>query len=120
MQKNRDKKEIKKLSEEDERKLFAFISILLSIFGFLIAFVYKRNDKYVMFYAKQSLILFILCLIVATIDNLFKIIPLIGDIIHGILIILLMIIFIYGIFYSLSGKMKKIPFIGNISKFINL
>ena len=36
--------------------------MFLSIIGFLIALITKKDDKYVMFYAKESLVLFIAAL----------------------------------------------------------
>jgi len=51
-------------NKDDERKVFAFLAVLLSIVGFIIALLVKKDDKYVMFYAKESLVIFISMLIV--------------------------------------------------------
>ena len=53
------KKVAKVEKKEDDGKLFAFLAVLLSILGFIIALLAKKDNKYVMFYAKQSLVLFI-------------------------------------------------------------
>ena len=39
-------------NRSDDRKLFAFLAAFLSIVGFVIAVVTKKDDRYVMFYAK--------------------------------------------------------------------
>ncbi len=44
---------------DSESKLYAFLAVFFTIIGFLIAFFLKRDNKYVMFYAKHGLILFI-------------------------------------------------------------
>ena len=44
-------------------KIFAFLAIFLGIIGFLIVLIAKKDDAYAMFYAKQSLILFIFSII---------------------------------------------------------
>jgi uncharacterized membrane protein len=54
-----------KLSEKDERILIAFLACFLTIIGFFIAFLSKKDDKYVMFYAKHGIILFIGLVIVS-------------------------------------------------------
>ena len=48
-----------KKSEQRDSKLFAFLAVLLSVVGFIIALIAKKDNKYVIFYAKQSLILFV-------------------------------------------------------------
>ena len=75
-----EKKRKKEKSNEDvnNSKLFAFLAVLLSIIGFIIALITKRDDKYVMFYAKQSLVLFIACVIVWAIQGITDWIPVLG------------------------------------------
>ncbi len=101
-------------NDKDNSKLFAFLSVLLLIIGFILAIIVKRDNKYVMFYAKQSLGLFIAWVIVAVIGGLLKaIIPFVGDVIYGIAAILLIVLWIFGLVYSLSGEMKEVPIIGS-------
>ena len=54
--------------KSNESITYAFLATFLSIVGFIIAIVTKRNDRYVMHYAKQSLVLFISWIIVAVIS----------------------------------------------------
>ena len=57
------------MKKDDDRKLYAFLSSFLTLIGFIIALLVRRDDKYVMFYAKQGLVLFIYGLIVSVIDK---------------------------------------------------
>src|SRR3989344_2430614 len=75
--------------------------------------VVKRDNKYVMFYAKQSLGLFIVWVVVAVIGSVLKIIPAIGDVIYGFAMILFIILWVFGLVYSLSGEMKEVPILGS-------
>jgi uncharacterized membrane protein len=109
------KKEVKKSSGGDS-KLFAFLAVLLSIIGFVIALVARRDDKYVIYYAKQSLVLFIACLIIGVIGW----VPIIGWIMYPILVIIWVVLWIVAMIYSLSGNMKPVPIIGNFGDKINL
>ena len=63
--------------KEDDAKLFAFLATFLSIVGFVIALLVKKDNKYVMFYAKQSLIIFIVFMVAMVVGW----IPFIGNII---------------------------------------
>ena len=111
----------KKTILNDESKLFAVLAVLLSIVGFLIAFTLKKDDKYIMFYAKQSLVLFIFGLILSICGIILSIITF-G---FGLFIfmpitkIIWAILWIFQIVYSLSGKEKETPIIGQYAKKFN-
>ncbi|MCX5704306.1 MAG: hypothetical protein NT066_07465, partial [Candidatus Omnitrophica bacterium] len=47
------------IRKDDDSKLFAWLATFFLIIGFIIALVTKKDNKYVMFYAKQSLVIFI-------------------------------------------------------------
>ncbi len=99
---------------KDDKIIFAWLAVFFTIIGFLIAILLKRNDKYVMFYAKQGLILFI------------------GEIIiwllSGILFKWLMILFwiFWAIIWamawinSLSGEEKNTFIVGSLAEKIKL
>ena len=108
-----------KNSKKDDSKLFAFLAVLLSVIGFIIAYVSKKNDKYVMFYAKQSLILFFGWIILGIITMVVSFIPFIGMLIYWIGYLGLAVLWIIGLVYSLSGEMKKIPIVGDLAKKFN-
>ena len=89
--------------KEDDSKLFAFLATFLSVVGFIIALATKKDNKYVMFYAKQSLIIFIIYVIAAVV----VIVPIIGWLLSPIIYVLGVILWIISWIYSLSGKTKK-------------
>jgi len=106
------KKEQKVSTKTSDSKLFAFLATFLSILGFVIALVAKRKDKYVMFYAKQSLVVFIAYIIAVVIGVL----PVIGDVLGAIAFFIVAIFWIFSWVYALSGKEKETPFIGTYGK----
>jgi len=97
--------------KKDDSVLFAFLAVLLSIIGFVIALIVKRNNMYVMYYAKQSLVLFIGWIIVSVIAAL----PFIGWFLAPILWVILIILWIVALVYSLSGQMKNIPIVSDLA-----
>ena len=122
----RDKKEVtvkktkktesKSIKTQDEQKLFAFLATFLSIVGFIIAIIAKKNDKYVMYYAKQSLIVFIAFIV----SEIVHIVPVVGKIASGILYVITIVLWIFSWVYALSGKTKETPIIGQYGETINL
>lgn len=101
----------------DDSKLFAFLGIFLPLIGLILALVAKKKNEYVMFYAKQGLILFVACVIASVVSM----IPVIGWFILGpICYIIVLVLWIMGIFYSLSGEMKDIPIIGKFARNIKI
>ena len=108
------KKETKK--REDDSKLYAFLATFLSIVGFIIALIAKKENKYVMYYARQSLIIFIIFVISAVI----KIIPFIGEVASVIVYVIAFIFWLLSWIYALSGKMKEIPLVSQYSEKLKL
>ena len=103
-------------NKSDDSKLFAFLAVLLSVIGFIIAYAMKKNDKYVMFYAKQSLVLFISWILLWVVAMILSFIPFVGMLISWIAYVGLVIIWIIGLIYSLSGEMKELPIVGSFAK----
>ena len=102
--------------KDDDSKLFAFLATFLSVVGFIIALATKKDNKYVMFYAKQSLIIFIVYVVAAVVI----IIPIIGWLLSPIIYVLGVILWIISWIYALSGVMKEVPIIGQYARKINL
>lgn len=98
----------KKSKLSEDAKTYAFLATFLSIIGFLIALLTKKEDKYVMFYAKQSLIVFIVFLAGA----LIMIVPILGWILGPIINLIGLVLWIISWIYSLSGEMKEVPLVG--------
>lgn len=111
------KKNSEKASSNDDPKVFAFLAAFFSIVGFIIALVTKKEDKYVMFYAKQSLVIFILYLI----SGIVAMIPFIGWFILGpIMYLITTVLWVISWIYALSGEQKDVPIIGEYAKKLNL
>lgn len=110
-------KKIKLLKEDS--KLFAFLAILLSVAGFIIALLAKRKDKYVMFYAKQSLILFIAGIVTKILTALL-IFTIVGILAVPVLWVIYIVLWVIALINSLSGKQKPTPLIGQYGKKIDL
>ncbi len=110
----------KKSSKKEDSKGPAFITAFLSIIGFIIALLAWRKDKYVMFYAKQSLVIFIAAIITSIIGAIVAFIPIIGTLIGIILNIIVAILWILSWVYALSGEEKYVPIIGEYAKKIDL
>jgi uncharacterized membrane protein len=108
------------LSKEDDRKLFAFLATFLSIIGFLIALIARRNDRYVMYYAKHSLVIFVVMIIAGVIGKVFLLIPIAGDIINVALVIISVLLWLLSWVYALSGKEKSIPIVTEWANKIDL
>lgn len=119
----------KQTTKTDDSKLFAFLAVFLGIIGFVIALLAKKEDKYVMYYAKQSLVLtifgfgiWIVYAVLATIITLvtfgfgiFLVAP-----VGMILWLAFLVLWVIGWIYALSGEMKYIPFIGKFADKFNL
>lgn len=114
MAKKRVKLEIQ--APTNDKTLYAFLATILSIIGFIIALIVKRNDKYVMYYAKHSLVIFIIGVIGGTIAQLFSFIPIMGAIINFAIFVIVFLAWILSWVYALSGKEKAIPVITQIAE----
>ncbi|HLC54899.1 MAG TPA: hypothetical protein VJJ75_00025 [Candidatus Nanoarchaeia archaeon] len=104
------------MAKGGDDKLFAFLGVFLTILGFIIALLAKKEDKYVMYYAKQGLVLFIAWVALSII----AIVPILGWIIGVIGWIVLLVLWIIGLVYSVSGEMKPIPLLGKYAEKINI
>jgi uncharacterized membrane protein len=111
---------VKKSGGSDDRKLFAFLAVFLTVIGFIIALAVKKNDKYVMFYGKQGLILFIAWIVAWIAGMVFWIIPVLGWLLMTVLYLGLLALWIIGLIYSLSGEMKPVPLIGQFAEKISI
>lgn len=106
--------------KEDDRKLFAFLGVFLTVIGFIIALAVKKNDKYVMYYGKQGLVLFVVWIIALIVASVFAWIPGLGHVINYVLYLAMLALWIIGIIYSLSGEMKPIPLVGQYAEMIKI
>ena len=105
-----------KSSVESDSRVFAFLGVFLSIIGFLIVILAKKDDKYAMYYAKQGLVLFIAYIVVWIASVILAFIPVIGWIIALILWILVVVLWLVGWISALTGVEKPIPIIGKFAE----
>jgi uncharacterized membrane protein len=107
------------VKKSDDRKMFAFLATFLSIVGFVIAVVTKKDDRYVMFYAKQSLVVFIVAIIGAIINSVLAWIPVFGWIIATIINLFVLVLWIFSWVNALSDTEKETPIVGQYAKKFN-
>ena len=101
-----------KKSKNDDSKIWAFLGVFLTLVGFLIVLLAKREDKYAMYYAKHGLVLFIGWVIVGIVGM----IPFIGWLIYLAGAILLLVAWVLAFVAALSGVEKEIPVITTFAK----
>lgn len=108
-----------KSKKNDDSKLFAWLATFLSIIGFIVAIIAKKQDKYVMYYAKISLVIFLIAVVASIINMIIGWIPIIGWIISFGLSVLVIIIWLVSWIFALSGEEKNIPVISDWAKKFN-
>jgi len=114
------KKPIKKNDKKGDSKTQAFVATFLSIIGFIIALLAWKNDKYTMYYAKQSLIVFIAWVVVGIVGWIIGGVPIIGPVIVWVLGVFILVLWIISWIYALSGKEKEVPLVGKYAAKLNL
>ncbi len=107
---------MKKEKLNEDSKIFA----LLSIIGFVVAILTWKEDKYVMFYAKQSLVIFLASFVIWVIKPLLYLIPILGKAIYVVLVIIIVLCWLMSWIYALSGKKEYAWFLGRWSKGIKI
>ncbi|MCD4760031.1 DUF4870 domain-containing protein [archaeon] len=108
------------MAKKNDSKGYAFITTFFSIIGFLIALLAWRKDKYVMHYAKQSLVIFIVSVVGGIIGGIFSWLPVLGSIISTAISLLVTVLWIFSWIYALSGEIKEVPLIGPYAQKISL
>ncbi len=105
-----------KSSGDDDSKLFAILAYVLGIIGFLIVLLAKKDNRFAMYHAKQSLVLFIAYVVVSVLG----VIPIIGwFVIWPIGFLVCFILWIIGIINAAQDKMKPLPIIGKYAEKFN-
>ena len=98
-----------------DSKLFAFLAYFLGLIGVLIVILAKKEDKFAMYHAKQALVL----LIVSIAASVVNVIPVLGQIVSGLVFLAVFIFWIMGIINALGGQQKELPFIGKYAEKFN-
>lgn len=91
------------------------MAIVAYILFFVPLLTESKNDPFVMFHVKQSLVLFIAFVA----SGLLGSIPVIG-LLTGIVNIVLFVFWIMGILNAINGEKKELPIIGQYASKINL
>lgn len=101
----------------DDGKLWAFLAYLLGLIGFVLVIALKKDNKFAMYHAKQSLVLFIFMVLVMVVGT---VIPFIGwFIIMPLGSLLVLILWILGIVNALTGKEAPLWLIGRFGDKLN-
>ncbi len=116
------------LKEVEDGKIWAFLAMFLGIIGFIVVLLAKKDNKYAMFYAKQSLVLFIVGfgggIVLSVLGMILGAIPILGFLITGLIAaafwIFMLVMWVMGWISALSGQEKYLPLIGEYAKKINL
>ncbi|MBI5797527.1 hypothetical protein HZA98_01325 [Candidatus Woesearchaeota archaeon] len=106
----------KKAHNNEDSKIWAFLGVFLTVVGFLIVLLTRKEDKYAMYYAKLGLVLFIGWVIIALLER----IPVIGLFIYIIGGILLLVLWIMAFIGAFSGEEKRFVIISDIADKIKI
>ncbi len=107
----RKAKPIKRLpAPTGEQRLWGLISYIFILF--ILPLVFKRNDAFVTFHAKQGLVFFI----AAFATTIFWLIPIAGWIISSILFVVLAVFWVMAVIHVLYGHKWMIPLLGRWSE----
>ena len=90
--------------KSSDSALWAFLAYFLSIVGFILVLALKKNDKFAMYHAKQSLALFIVYMI-GYVVLIF--IPILGWMVLTVWWLFGLILSIIGIINALTGNLIK-------------
>lgn len=107
-------KETNSKKEIQEGKVFALMGYLFVLC--IIPLVFKKDNQFALFHAKQGLVIFVAE--VATL--IISVIPRIGTLILTFGILLLGLLSLWGIIQSLSGKYTKLAVIFGLAEKISL
>jgi len=102
----------KRKVEKSNQKSFAFLASFFTIIGFVVALLLWKDNKYVMFYAKQGLVLFLGHVLVIVLSPFLFF--------DWILWVFLVVLWVMTWINALSGKMKKTFVVGDIANKIKV
>ncbi|MDP2940418.1 MAG: hypothetical protein Q8O13_10165 [Candidatus Omnitrophota bacterium] len=104
-----------KLTEEEIKDGAPFAALSYVFFLWILTFISKKDNRFAHFHAKQGIVVFVgemVCGVLA-------LLPLVGKVFYVLGLFLFLILSLYGIYYSLTGKMVRMPVISSIAdKFV--
>lgn len=86
---------------------------VFSIVISLIIFFVEKDDRFIRFHALQA---FLFSLIYYLVVFFFGDLPFLGGLISGLIFVLALIVWIYGMMSSYRGQIFKLPLIGKLSE----
>lgn len=98
----------------DEEKGWAVVGVALPLLGYVILLLAKKGGAYAQHYAKQGIALFLAWVILVVAGIIFGMVGL--GIVAWVLRIIVIILWVLGIVYALSGKKQSLPVIGEFAK----
>ena len=101
-----------KISEEEIREGAGFAALSYIFFLWILVFLFKKDNKFAHYHAKQGLVLFIIE--IAVVASLFFL-PFLGILIYYLGMPVFVLCSLYGIYSSLTGKLSKIPGVSNVA-----
>lgn len=112
-------------------RVSAFVSYLLLVFGWLYVFIFRKNDEFAVFHAKQSIaavvvgtVIFTAWAIIAWLTAWLPLGMVFGAALFALVLLTLIVVIIaliYGMIYALQGKANLIPIVGGVaSRFMSL
>ncbi len=101
--------EMRNDEEIQEGKFFAVISYLS--FLCIVSLLFKKDNKFALFHAKQGLVIFVFQVVCIFLS----VIPLLGTAIKLLGMAIAFMVSIWGIWHSLLGKYFRIPLISDIA-----
>lgn len=104
----------KKKSTQGQKKAEAFIASFFTIIGFIIALLAWKKDDYVMFYAKQGLVLGLFYIVISIL------VPVFPGFLNALLWLGLAILWVITWIGALSGEKKETFIVGDLAKKISL
>lgn len=104
-----------KLTEEEIKDGAPFAALAYVFFLWILTFILKKENRFAHFHAKQGIVVFI----AEIVCGVLALLPLVGKAFYVVGLLLFLVVSLYGIYYSLTGKMVRLPIISNIAdKFI--
>ena len=104
-----------KLELEEIREGAPFAALSYCFFLWILAFIFRKNNRFAHFHAKQGIVIFI----AESVFIVLALLPIIGKIFYVVGLILFLFVSLYGIYSSLTGKMSRIPLASEIAdKFV--
>lgn len=104
-----------KLTQEEIRDGAPFAALSYVFFLWILTFIWKKDNRFAHFHAKQGIAVFI----GEIVFGVLSLAPLLGKIFYVIGLFVFLFISLYGIYYSLTGRIVRIPIISNVAdKFV--